>query len=440
MSAVRSEAATRRAFAWRREVILVMLMLAYLVNYIDRNILNLLLPAIKAEFHLKDTELGFLSGTSFAIIYATLGVPVAWLADRASRRNIIAGSMLLFSGATFLSGLSRTFGQLVIARTATGVGEAGTSPAAHSIISDLYEPGERAAALSLYSAGLNIGMLVAFFAGGWIEQRYGWRMAFMVAGGPGLLLALAFLIGVPEPTRGHVDQVFDDGVTPSLWRTLKFLWAMPSFRFISIGAALSSFGGYSGQAFLPTFFARSHHLAPAQIGLTMACLAGVVGGLGTYLSGVVADRLSRRDVRWNLYVPVISACVAAPMFPVYFLSHSLGMTLLGAVLPAANGAVYLAPCSAMVQRLAPLRMRAQASAIFLFILNMIGFGLGPLTIGALSDALAPRLGEDSLRWAMLATAGTLLMAAACYALASLSLRADVDRARSAPADWTRTPT
>ncbi len=204
-------AAPVRVGGTSRRYILVMLTLVYVVNYLDRNILNQLLPSIKTEFHLSDADLGFLSGTVFAILYATLGVPLAWLADRMNRRNVIAISMMLFAAMTAVSAFAASFVQLVLARIGTGVGEAGTSPSVNSIISDLYAPKERAGALSFYAAGLNVGLLLAFFGGGWIEQHFGWRMAFLAAGIPGLIIAFLFIFTVPEPKRGHVENITDTG-------------------------------------------------------------------------------------------------------------------------------------------------------------------------------------------------------------------------------------
>lgn len=408
-----------------RRYILVMLTLVYVINYLDRNILNILLPAIKAEFHLKDAALGLLSGTSFAILYATLGVPLAWLADRVNRRNVIAWSMMLFSAMTLVSGYAASFVQLVSARIGTGIGEAGTSPSVNSIISDLYEPKERAGALSFYAAGLNVGLLLAFFGGGWIEQHFGWRNAFLAAGIPGLIIALLFLFTVPEPRRGHIEELADTGTAPNLPETIRYLWSQRSFRFIALGTAMSSFGGYAGNTFVPAFLARNHHMSSAEIGVTLAVLFGAVGGLGTYYSGVIADWLGKRDVRWNMYVIVLFTLLSIPFFPFYYLAPGLVVTLACAIIPTANGAAYLAPSYAMVQSLVPLRMRAQAAAILLFVLNIIGFGLGPLTVGAISDALTPAFGVDALRWALLSTILTWLIAAWCYWMASRTLTSDL---------------
>ncbi len=410
-----------------RSYILLMLTLVYVVNYLDRNILAIALPYIKIEFHLPDAALGFLSGTSFAIIYATLAMPLAWVADRANRRNVIVGSMALFSAMTVVCGYAANFWSLVVARVFTGVGEAGTSPSVNSIISDLYPPKERAGALAVYSSGLNIGLLLAFLGGGWVTQHFGWRDAFLVAGAPGLVLAILFFFAVPEPQRGHIESLKDDIKTPPFFTVVAFLWSQRSFRWIAIGTALSSFGGYAAVNFTPTFLARSHHMSAASIGLALSLLAGVAGGLGTFFAGYFADKFGKRDVRWNLYVPMIGIFIAMPFTPFYYLSPSLGVALLCAIIPSANGAAYIAPAYAMTQGLVPLRMRAQAAAILLFVLNIIGYGLGPLSVGELSDLLRPTLGEDSLRWSLLATIVPWLLSAACYWRASRTIGDDLKR-------------
>lgn len=408
-----------------RRYILVMLTLVYVTNYLDRNILNILLPAIKAEFRLSDADLGFLSGTVFAILYATLGVPLAWLADRANRRNVIAYSMMLFSLMTLLSGYAASFGQLVAARIGTGVGEAGTSPSVNSVISDLYAPKERAGALSFYAAGLNVGLLIAFAGGGWVEQHFGWRNAFLAAGIPGLIIALLFIFTVPETVRGHVEQLVDTGRAPSLIESVRHMWQQRSIRFIALGTALSSFGGYAVVTFISGFLINLHHLSPQQTGWIVACLFGVVGGSGTFFSGIVADRLGKRDVRWNLNIVVIAILFALPFFPFYFLTQNLAVTLVCAIPPTLIGAAYLAPSYAMVQSLVPLRMRTQAAAILLFVLNIIGFGTGPYLVGLESDLLQPILGGQSIRWAMLSTVTTWFIAAWCFWMASRTLKADL---------------
>ena len=416
-----------------RRYILVMLTLVYVINYLDRNILNQLLPSIKAEFHLSDADQGFLSGTVFAILYATLGIPLAWLADRVNRRNLIALSMMLFAAMTAISGYAGSFRQLVLARIGTGVGEAGTSPSVNSIISDLYEPKERAGALSFYATGLNVGLLLAFFGGGWIEQHFGWRNAFLAAGIPGLIIAFLFVFTVPEPKRGHVENIVDSGRTPPFAETLRYLLSQRSFIYIALGTAMASFGGYAGNTFVPSFFSRVFHLDPEMRGFLIGGLFGVVGGVGTYMSGVLADWLGKRDVRWNMWVILVIIFSALPFFPLYFLSNNFTIAVLCSLVPTMNGAAYLAPSYAMIQSLVPLRMRAQAAAILLFTLNIIGFGTGPLLVGLESDLLKPLLGDDSIRWAMLSTAFTWLLAAWCFWMASRHLVAELARANALPA-------
>jgi MFS family permease len=410
-----------------RSYILWMVMLVYVVNYIDRTILNIILPEIKHEFALTDFQSGILSGTSFAITYATLGMPLAWLADRVSRRNIIAFSMALFSAATVGCAYAANALQLVVARFFTGVGEAGTGPSIQSVISDLYQPKERAAALSFYSAGLNIGLLIAFFAGGQIEQYFGWRAAFLAAGIPGLALFILFMFTVPEPKRGHVEQLADAQRAPGLLQTARVLWSNPTFRWMSVGCGLSAFGGYAGITFTPLFLTVSHGMAPGPRGLALALLTGIAGGLGTYLSGVMADRFSRKNLRWNLYVPILFVVISVPFMPLFYLSPSLSVALAAAIIPTAAGAAYVSPAYAVTLMLVPLRMRAQAAAILLFILNIIGYGMGPAAVGELSDLLRPSLGNDSIRWAMLATAITWILSGFCYWRASRTVVADVKR-------------
>ena len=410
-----------------RHYVLFMVTLVYVVNYLDRQILAILLPLIKSEFRVSDSALGVLAGPAFAVIYATLGIPLAFVADRINRRNIIAGSMALFSLMTVVCNFATSFTHLLLARFGTGIGEAGTGPSINSIIADLYPPQQRATALAVYSAGLNIGLLLAFFGGGWIAQHYGWRAAFLVSGLPGLALVILFLLTVEEPRRGHSDGLADEADAPGLVTTAKFLWSQRSFRFIALGTSLSSFGGYAAIAFVPSFLARSHGMSPAQIGFLLAVTTGVLGFIGTALSGVIADRVGKVDLGRTMLVPVFATLIGTPFAPVFYLSPSLTWTIAALCVPSLLGAAYLGPAYAATQGLVPLRMRATAAAILLFVLNMIGLGLGPQTVGILSDLLHPRLGTDSLRWALLSTLITGLAGAYCYWQASRTLQKDMMR-------------
>ncbi len=407
-----------------RSFALAMMTLVYVVNFLDRQILSILLPQIKAEFHLSDSALGLLAGPAFAVVYAVLGVPLAVAADRYNRRNIIAASLAFFSVMTVFCGRAGSFLQLLGARFGTGVGEAGTSPAINSIIADLYPSQRRASALSLYSAGSNLGLLIAFFGGGWIAEHYGWRAAFLVSGAAGLLVMAIFLATMEEPSRPAGETARH----PGLIQTARFLWSQRAFRFIAWGTGLASISGYSGLAFTPSFLVRSHHMTPAAIGFTLALFVGVIGTAGTALSGFVAERFGRGDARWMMYVASLATACGLPFMPVFYLAGNLSVALAALTVPVLFSASFLGPSLAAVQGLAPARMRAQAAALLLLVLNLVGLGLGPQIVGIASDLLRPQLGADSLRYALLIGVIPSAPAALCFWWAARTLREDMARA------------
>lgn len=414
-----------------RTYVLLVVTLVYVVNYLDRQILGILNPLIKTEFHVSNGEIGLLNGPVFALMYATLGIPIAVLADRVNRRNVIAASLAIFSLMTLFSAYAGKFWQLMLARFGTGIGEAGTGPSINSVLADLYPPQQRASALAFYSAGLNVGLLFAFFGGGWIAEHYGWRMAFLAAGAPGLLLVLLLMVTVREPPRGHVERLADAEPAPSLRAVSAYLWSQRSFRWMSFGTAMSSFGGYAGIAFIPQFLVVSHHMSLHAIGAVLSLLVGGAGAIGTYLAGVFADMFGKKDVRWNMYVPIYATFLSAVCTPVFYLSSNLTIALIAAAGPSLVGAAFVGPAYAMSQALVPLRMRARSAAILLFILNIIGLGLAAPTVGYLSDLLRPTFGPDSLRYALLMGIVTGLIGAWCYWRASKTLKADLARVTNA---------
>ena len=287
-----------------RWTVLVMLTLVYTFNFIDRQILVILQEPIKADLGLSDAQLGLLTGFSFALVYVTAGIPIAWLADRSNRRNIVVASLAFWSFMTAISGLVQNFGQLLAARLGVGVGEAGGSPPSHSMISDYFPPSSRGTALSFYSMGIYIGVLFGFAAGGWIAQNFGWRNAFFVIGIPGILYALAVLWVVKEPKRGQ----FDVGGTPpksSLSETMNCLRGRPTFWWISIGCAFTAFVSYGNGNFMPSFLMRNHGLSLAEVGAILGLISGLSGATGTFLGGFLADRLSVKDIRWYVWIPML---------------------------------------------------------------------------------------------------------------------------------------
>jgi predicted MFS family arabinose efflux permease len=396
-----------------------MLTLVGVVNYLDRQILGLLLPQIKIEFHLSDTALGLLAGPVFALIYGLMGVPLALLADRGNRRTIIAASLAIFSFTTLACGMAGNFLQLICARFGTGAGEAGVTPAVNALVSDIYAPQHRTGAMAVYSASGNMGIVLAFFGGGLIAQHWGWRAAFVSASLLGFAVVLAFLLIVREPVRQAVP------VKPSLLATLRLLWTRRAFRFIAAGAGLVSISGYSALAFVPSFLVRSHHMTPATVGLTLALTAGFVGMMGTMLPGLLADRFGKGDVRWGLYAAVLAIAFAMPIHPVFYLASDLRSVLAAMVVGAFCSSTFLGPCYAAVQGLAPPGMRAQAAALLLLILTLVGLGLGPQLVGIASDLLKPRFGVDALRYALLIAVTPSILAAWCFWQATRTLREEV---------------
>ncbi|MEL0138028.1 MAG: MFS transporter [Halieaceae bacterium] len=388
-----------------RWTVLVMLTLVYTFNFIDRQILVILQEPIKAELGLSDAQLGLLTGFSFALVYVTAGIPIAWLADRANRRNIVAASLAFWSLMTALSGLVQNYGQLLAARLGVGVGEAGGSPPSHSMISDYFPPSSRGTALSFYSMGIYIGVLFGFAAGGWIAENFGWRNAFFVIGIPGILYALAVLWVVKEPQRGQHDPA---GVPAqsSLAETLAGLKGRPTFWYLSVGCAFSAFVSYGNGNFMPSFLMRNHGMSLAEVGAILGLISGLSGATGTFLGGFLADRLAPRDMRWYVWIPILGGL--SSMIPAYYTLFGESTTfIVAAMIPSQIlSALYLGPCIATCHNLVSPGMRAMASAILYFVLNLIGLGLGPLTVGILSDLFVEPFGDNNLRYAM-ATALTI---------------------------------
>ncbi len=391
-----------------RRYAMVILAVVYMFNFIDRQILGILLPQIRDEFGTSDTYLGFLSGTAFALFYVTLGVPIAQYADRCNRRNLIAASVALWSAMTTVSGLAANIWHLTAARIGVGIGEAGCSPPAHSMIADYYPPEKRSTAMGFYTLGISAGIMTAYLAGGWVAQNIGWRAAFFVVGIPGLLLAAIVRFTLVEPRRGASEDRTISGQRPRFSEVVRFLAARRSFIHMAIAAGLSSFVGYSVIGFLPSFMVRSFDMELAALGRWLGLILGISGGAGFFFGGLFADRLGRGSHRKALNYIAATILVSAALLSMMFMAKTSAMALLLFILPAATMNVYLAPVLAQAQSLVALRMRATTSALVLLIINVIGLASGPLITGLLSDFLEPRFAEESMRYSLLIVTAVIL--------------------------------
>lgn len=427
-ASISSSGAAPDSYRWYA---LGLLTTVYIVNFVDRQILSILLSDIKQAFDVSDTALGFLAGISFAVFYATLGIPIAMWADRGNRRNIITMALTVFSVMTMLCGMATNFFLLAAARIGVGVGEAGASPPSHSILSDLFPPRERATAMGIFATGVNIGIMIGFFVGGWINQLYGWRAAFMTVGIPGLLLAVIVRLALKEPERGASEgraaEAYEEA--PSIASAARMFWRIRALRHIAFGSALNAFVGYGAVTWIPSFLHRSYEMSSSEIGTTLALILGIGGGAGTFLGGYFADRLAQRDIRWNLWLPAAAIMFAMPFtFGVYYFATTSTESLLYFIIPAMVGTIYLGPSLAMVQGLVPLRMRTVASAILLFIINIIGMGMGPQMVGIVSDLLTDRFANESMRYALFLAGFVNIWSAFHFVMGARTLRAELTEA------------
>jgi predicted MFS family arabinose efflux permease len=380
---------------------LLLLLLAYALSFTDRMILSLLFPAIKADFGLSDTQLGLLGGISFALFYATLGLPIARLSDQFNRKFIILCSVVVFSLMTALCGLATGFIMLLLLRIGVGVGEAGVNPASHSIIADYFPAKRRAFAMAILMLGANLGMMIGFVGGGFISEHYGWRIALMSVGLPGLVLAAIMARYLKEPVRGSFEEDQNTSTTPPpIHTSAAILFGMPAMRQLIAGSTITGMMGYGLAQWLPTFFVRTYDLPTSQVGLMMAGGFGILGAIGALVSGRLCDRLSARGFQYGVWLIAAVQLISAPFIFMALLVDQLALALGLFLIPAFTSNFYLGPTLALVQTLAPVSMRAVASAIKMLCLNLVGLGLGPLAIGLLSDHLAPRFGDFSLNLAL----------------------------------------
>ena len=406
-SAVAATNAPHEAFSSRyRYYVLALLTLGYVFNFVDRQVMTILIEPIKTEFGASDTQMGLLSGLAFALFYATLGIPVARLADRWSRRNVLAISMTTWSAVTALCATATGFWHLLLLRIGVGIGEAGGTPPSQSLLADYFPPEKRAFAQGVLATAPNIGILVGLFGGALIAEAYGWRSVFLVFGIPGVLLAILIQTTVKEPLKIRAPEV---EVAAGLFSALQRIFKLPSFAHIMLGVGFTGIAGYGLGVWSPSFLVRVHNMTLVDAGLYLGLIGVFGGGLGTISSGLLADRLARRDQRWQLWLPALGIFIALPTqlaFLFWPADHRLVMggidipfALVFMGLSAVFASFWIAPSYAAVQNIVPQYWRTQASALMLLAINLLGMGLGPLLVGVLSDSFS-QFGEESVRYGL----------------------------------------
>jgi MFS family permease len=410
---------------------LALLVLLYIVNYIDRQVLSVLLEPIKRDLGASDTAMGLLSGLAFALFYTTAGVPIARFADRGSRRSVIVWGVVVWSAMTAVCGLARNFWQLAAARVGVGIGEAALNPAAHSLISDYFPAERRATALAIFNMGGNVGVMLGFIAGGFIGETLGWRTAFMVVGLPGLALALFTRFALWEPPRGigdglraaTVGSAADDA--PTFREVATFMLSQRTFVHVSLASAFYVFAAYGFTIWGASFLIRVHGLSLTETGVAMGLVQGIGGGLGTFLGGFLTDRFGRGDARALTFVPALGGLLSAPLLLLFLFAPSSNLALAGYAPAMVFSVFFVGPSYSVVQGLARVRMRAQAAALVLLTMNLIGLGIAPLVVGALNDALTARFGDEAIRYSLLVAAAASFWAVLHSLLAARTIRADL---------------
>lgn len=414
----------------------------FTLNFLDRQILNILAEPIKQDLNLADWQIGALTGLAFALLYTTFGIPVARLADRYHRGKIIAASLLIWSSFTALSGIATSFTQLLLFRIGVGMGEAGCSPATQSLISDITSKATRARALSIYALGVPVGSLLGMVIGGLAVDAWGWRNALLLVGAPGVLVAGLALLTLRDPRQkegqaGRAGAAPAADAIPTFQEACRELARKKSFWWMSAGAALTSFVGYGHLSFYASFFLRNHQEDVAllatwlslgttgALGIGLGLLLGVGGALGTYVGGAMTDRFISRGPGTYAIIPAIGTVLALPFFVLAFLLESGIAALACLLLPTIFKNMWYGPVFSSIQSVVHQRSRATATAVFLLILNAVGLGAGPISIGLLSDILTESLGPaDGLRWAMISLTAVSALAGFCFLQARHSIARD----------------
>jgi MFS family permease len=403
-----------------RALVLLMLVLVYTFNFIDRQIVGILAIPIKADLGLTDTQLGLMGGLAFALFYTLLGIPIAMLADRANRTVIMSVALVVWSAMTAVCGFTQNFTQLFLARLGVGVGEAGGVAPSYALIAEYFPPARRARALAIFSLGIPIGLASGTLLGAYLTHWISWRAAFLVMGIAGIALAPVLYWLVRDPPR-KVSATAD---TAPISAVFPLLARKPTFWLMAFAASCSSLCGYGLALWTPSVLIRSYGLDLVGTAHFFASLLLIGGTAGVLLGGILADRLGTGDRRWYAWLPAIAWLITAPMFAIGLSVPSLVLAWPLLLIPNALNILWLGPVTTAIQHLVPRHMRATASASFLLINNLVGLGVGPTLIGALSELFKERFGTEALRYAAVSVLGFYLLAALLMFFAVKRLRTD----------------
>ncbi len=414
------------------KIMLFALLLVYILNFLDRQIVNILAEPIKGELGLSDTQLGLLAGPAFAVFYAVLGIPIARYADNAKTNRVwlISICLAIWSAMTAICGVAQNFVQLALARIGVGVGEAGCTPAAHSLIADSVPPEKRSSAIAFFGLGIPIGGLLGLIIGGVVNDQYGWRIALMLVGTPGILLAFLLPLLIRDPRRCADSAHFNTANSPvkaklSIKDAVREVFASKAYLYVFIAASFTAFLSYGKGLWTISFFIRSHGLSTTEAGLAMAVALGISGIIGTWLGGKMADVFGKRDKRHILTMPAIGMAIAAPILFAGYWAEDWRIAVALLILPTILNSAYYGPAYGCVQGLVRPEARAIAASLVVFGQNLIGLGMGPLLFGMLSDWLQPMAGDESVRWVLYGAAWLGLIPAFFFWRASLRLNAEL---------------
>ncbi|MEZ4216193.1 MAG: MFS transporter [Myxococcota bacterium] len=418
------------------------LMATTALNVADRNLLNILLQPVKEAFDATDTQMGLLVGTWFAVVHNVAVLFVGRLADRGDRRSLVAAGLFLWSGLTALSGAAQSYAQLLVARMGVSATESAGSAPVHSLLADAFPPHQRATALGLISIGGIVGIALGMAVGGVVAAAWGWRAAFLVFGAPGLALALVVRAVVREPARGAADGIAAGASAPPLRATAAYLFGSRTYVHVVLSAGFHAFASIGTASWYPAYLGRVHGLDLATTGVAYAVVGPLLSGIGAFVGGRLADRAGARDVRAYMRIPAWSAVLSVPSTLAFVLwpagstfalgDRELPVALLVLMPASFLGGMWNGPTLAAVLGIARPRMRALASGLTTGTYNLVGLGLGPLLVGALSDALAPTHGVASLRIALLVVALAHLWGSLHNALAARTLARALADARAGP--------